>query len=91
MIEQPPKLKITQKTFVNANKPSVISKIKEINNLENIQILTRSENSKKGNRDCSEVSEEYYNLVKDLIKPEFQNKIKTNGKSKFDSLEKTEK
>lgn len=32
MIEQPPKLKITQKTFVNANKPSVISKIKEINN-----------------------------------------------------------
>lgn len=62
--------------------------IKEINHLENIQILTINENSKKGNRECSEVSEEYYNLVRHLIKSEFQNKIKTNGKTKSNSLEK---
>ena len=53
--------------------------IKEINHLENLQILSRSENSKKGNRNCCKVSFEYYTLIKSLIKPEFQNKIKTNG------------
>jgi hypothetical protein len=51
--------------------------IREINNLENLQILTRSENSSKSNHYCCEVSIEYFLQIKHLIKEPFLNKIKT--------------
>lgn len=51
--------------------------VKEINSLENLQILTRSENSSKSNRYCCEVSTEYFLQIKHLIKEQYLNQIKT--------------
>lgn len=46
--------------------------------LDNLQILDSKENRIKGNRYCHEISKKYYEQIKDLIKPEFKNKLK-NG------------
>jgi hypothetical protein len=53
--------------------------VKEINSLENLQILTRSKNSSKSNHYCCEVSIEYFMQIKHLIKEPFLNKIKTQS------------
>ena len=53
--------------------------VKEINNLENLQILSRSENSRKNNFHSHEISHEYFLMIKDIIKPQFLNKIKIYG------------
>jgi len=58
--------------------------IKIINSLLNLQILTRSENSKKGNSFCHPVSKEFLQQCLPFIKPIFKTKIY----AKQNSLEK---
>lgn len=49
---------------------------REINDLRNLQLLTRSENRKKSNCFACEVDFDYYKSIIHLIKPEFKDKIK---------------
>ena len=49
--------------------------IKLISHLDNLQILSRSENSKKLNTFAHPVSIHYYNKIIHLIKPEYKNKV----------------
>lgn len=48
---------------------------KIINNLENLQILSASENLRKSNKYCHPVSENYYREILPKIKNEFKQKI----------------
>lgn len=56
-----------------------IADCKLINNLNNLQILTKSENSKKNNFYSHPVSFEYFEMVKDKLKPQYKNKISHYG------------
>jgi len=49
--------------------------VRMISDLENLQILSKSENSKKMNTFAHCVSAEYYNRIIHLIKPEYKNKV----------------
>lgn len=50
-----------------------------INHLQNLQILTKTENSKKKNIYSHPVSFEYFEMVKDKLKPQYKNKISHYG------------
>lgn len=52
------------------------SDVKIINSLSNLQILSRSENLKKGNLFSHEVSLDYYNLIINKIKEKYKQKLK---------------
>lgn len=52
-----------------------------INDLRNLQILDAKENSTKNNKRCHPVLIEYFELIKQYIKPQYLTKIKINGNS----------
>ena len=52
--------------------------VKIINSLDNLQLLTQSENVKKHNCYADPVSPEYYELIKNHIKLNYLNSLKTN-------------
>lgn len=52
------------------------TELKLIFSLQNLQILTSTENISKGNRFCHAVSKKYYNQIKQFIKPKYLNLIK---------------
>lgn len=56
-----------------------ITDCKLINDLQNLQILTKTENSKKNNFYSHPVSFEYFEMVKDKLKPQYINKITHYG------------
>jgi len=51
------------------------SDIKLINHLENLQILTTKDNLIKSNTFAHKISKNYYELIKNTIKPKYLNKI----------------
>lgn len=56
-----------------------IAEVRLINHLDNLQILTKTENGKKLNSFCHPVNAQYFELIKDKIKPKYLTKIKSNG------------
>lgn len=60
---------------------------KIINHLSNLQILGRSQNSKKNNSYADIIDFKYYLLVRDFIQPKYQNKLRYGNEK--DSLART--
>jgi hypothetical protein len=51
--------------------------IRIVHNLENLQIVTKSNNSKKSNIFCDSINEAYYKIAINSIKPKYQHLLKT--------------